>query len=332
MILKKCHVMLAAAVSVTVLGVPAGAADNLPPAKEKSSSKPTAVDTKDMALIPAGNFTMGSDKEDASQQGKEFGNTKPWYLDEHPQHKATVKAFYLDKFEVTNEQYRTFVQKTGHAPPDPWIGSGYIVSLKKDKLQKLTVEQLRNAATKIFRLDIDTRAMQAPELLAAIDQRLTAMGKLPVTEVNWYDAAAYCRGNGKRLPTETEWEKAARGETGQEFPWGNEWSPNMSNTGNQSWDDGVAPVGSYQNDKSPYGIFDMAGNVSEWVDDWYMAYDGATYVSEDFGKKYKVVRGAGWGGEGHYAISLFQRSAYRYYREPDATYNDIGFRCAIDAR
>lgn len=332
MLRKKSRGNVFVVFTFTCLTIPVFAAAGVPTPVDKHDARPTAVDTKTMALIPAGNFTMGSDKEDDSQQGKEFGNTKPWYLDEHPQHKTMVKAFYLDKFEVTNEQYRTFVQKTGHAPPDPWIGSGYIVSLKKDKLQKLTVDQLRNAATKVFRLDLDTRTMQAPELLAAIDQRLNAMGKLPVTEINWYDAAAYCRANGKRLPTETEWEKAARGETGQEFPWGNDWAPNMSNTGNQSWDDGVAPVGSYQNDKSPYGIFDMAGNVSEWVDDWYLPYAGATYVSEDFGKKYKVVRGAGWGGEGHYAISLFQRSAYRYYREPDATYNDIGFRCAVDAR
>ena len=79
-----------------------------------------------------------------------------------------------------------------------------------------------------------------------------------------------------------------------------------------------------------YGLYDMAGNVMEWVQDWYQAYPGSAYASEAYGKTYKVVRGGGWGGLGHYALAQFYRAAYRLYMRPDALFTDIGFRCAKD--
>jgi len=87
------------------------------------------------------------------------------------------------------------------------------------------------------------------------------------------------------------------------------------------------PVGSYEGDRSPYGVFDLAGNVTEWVADWYEAYPDSDYDSKLFGHTSRVGRGAAWGGSGHYALHLFQRGAYRHNLDPLMTYNDVGFRC-----
>ena len=283
---------------------------------------------EDMVLIPVGPFLMGSDKLPNKDESTGVGTIKPWYLDEHPSHKVTLQNYFIDRFEVTNAQYQKFVVATGHTPPILWGENGYLLSLRMSALSRLDIDRLRRLAVKTFRLDMDTRTMDKKALLDAVDKRLFYIDKEPVTDVSWHDAEAYCAWAGKRLPSEAEWEKAARGENGSEFPWGEKWAPGKSNTGEEVWDDGVAPVGSYQTDKSPYGVLDMAGNVSEWVADWYEPYPGATYQSEAFGKKFKVLRGAAWGREGHYAMHQFQRGAYRFYLDPNSILEDVGFRCA----
>ena len=282
----------------------------------------------DMVQIPAGGFIMGSDKVDDKKKSEGFGNVKPWYVDEHPQHKDSTVAYSIDKYEVTNGLYRDFVKSAEYSPPTHWIENGYILSMKFERVKELETDRLRKLVAKVFKIDIDTRKLNKAQLLAAIKKRLAILDSLPVVYVNWYDANAYCKHVGKRLPTEKEWEKAARGETGKEFTWGNKWQVSMSNTGDEEWDDGVAPVGSYKTDMSDYKVFDLAGNVSEWVDDWYHAYPGSDYQSKDFGKTFKVIRGAAWGREGHYAISLFQRGAYRFDLVPTSAHADLGFRCA----
>lgn len=301
-----------------------------PPSTSRAPVAAPAPQIEGMVLVPAGAFVMGSEKVDEEGLQARYGFTTTLYANERPEHRVTLDAFYIDVFEVTNAEYKRFVSETGHPEPAEWVQNAYNVS--DGKLEGAHVNNLRWIATDYFGLEYDTSAMSREELLAGILAVQRARDRLPVTAVTWHDADAYCRWRGKRLPTEAEWEKAARGTDGLEFPWGNEWEHGRANSGDQmEGEESLAPVGAFSGDVSPWGVHDLGGNVSEWVADWYLPYDGSDYWEDDYGRQHKVVRGGG-AGLGHYALSVFFRGARRGHAPPETASTDVGFRCAMSSR
>lgn len=254
----------------------------------------------DMVFIPAGWFVMGSSADPATL-GFEVS------ADELPAHRVFSKAFWIDRYEVTEEQYYQYLQKTGSKKyPGYWPEAG--------------------------------RADRYP----------SGYGNYPVSDVDWYDAKEYCAWIGKRLPTEIEWEKAARGPEGRKWPWGDAFAKGNANTRETSemWaappgqKPGIgwkAPVGSHPDDVSVYGVFDMAGNVQEWTASTYTSYPGnkVRRVEEGEGERFRVLRGGSY-----LASSAFSRAPYRLAvlptigpSEDDGWHSDYtyGIRCAKDS-
>jgi formylglycine-generating enzyme required for sulfatase activity len=174
-----------------------------PTVADSAAAVPSADPLEDMLLVPAGEFLMGS--RDADSQAES---------NEKPQRTLSLPAFYIDQFEVTNIQYKRFVDDTGYPAPPSWKDGNY--------------------------------ADEADFY--------------PVVEVTWWDATAYARWAGKRLPTEAEWEKAARGTDGRRYPWGNHYNSHLANTGRY-----FVPANANIEAASPCGAVNMAGNAAEWT-------------------------------------------------------------------
>nr|HID12875.1 formylglycine-generating enzyme family protein [Anaerolineae bacterium] len=213
--------------------------------------------------------------------------------DEQPVRRVYLKAFYIDQYPVTNAQYAQFLNAV---EADLCEGHICLDTQTENPDSHILYQQGRYAVEPGYE-------------------------RHPVTNVSWYGAQAYCRYYGKRLPTEAEWEKAARGTDGQAYPWGDSFDPHRLNSDYRVGD--TTPVGNYPAGVSPCGAYDMAGNVWEWVADWYQAYPGSPYRSPFFGEKYKVVRGGSWNHPGSDA-----RTTRRDIAHPDRRIHVVGFRCA----
>lgn len=228
-----------------------------------------------MVTIPEGRFIRGS--------GMEAGRA-----DERPRRTIYLEAFMIDKYEVSNAQYLSFIAATGHKEPFNVYGTGSLFNV-------------------------------------------TGIGNVPVVQVTWHDAADYCQWVGKRLPTEAEWEKAARGTDGRAYPWGDKAPSSRHVNFNRAWAElgTLLPAGSLPDGASPYGVHDMSGNAREWVQDWY----AKEYyrIAPDQNPKgpetglLKVIRGGSW-----HSFDSDIRAAARGKGGFALKTHGTGFRCARD--
>jgi formylglycine-generating enzyme required for sulfatase activity len=248
---------------------------------------------KGMVRVPAGPFVMGTAQVDEDQDAVSLGLPEPWFADERPARTVTLPTFYIDRTEVTNRAYGTYIAAHPEASaPDDW------------------------------------------------SRRQVPPGKEdhPVAYVTWHHADHFCRWLEKRLPTEAEWEKAARGPDGLAYPWGNAFDRRKANVSKGPFDRGkTQPVGSHPDGASPYGALDMIGNVWEWVEDDYGPYPGNDTGVEAFHGGFKAMRGLSFEAVGHFppptygeVVAKSARAAFRGYDQPAARLRDVGFRCAKD--
>ncbi|OQD46163.1 hypothetical protein BIY37_04905 [Candidatus Brocadia sapporoensis] len=281
-----------------------------------------------MILIAEGLFFMGSTKQDITNLLELDHNIEAERLEnEIPQHKVYLNAYLIDKYPVTNAQYKKFIESGGYMQKTFWSDDGwqYIVQAKP---------------------------LENNELDGAFHDQADC----PVVNISWYEAEAFASWAGKRLPTEAEWEKAARGTDGRIYPWGNEFDKTRLNCAEAKIEKPTA-VTKYPQGQSIYGCFDMAGNVWEWTADWYDSQyyrytsdknpQGPTMAEKNpyFGRPEevgisiydlkpsptskalsgcKVLRGGSWNGSGIVHI----RCSNRDYDEPTYKNDTIGFRCA----
>ena len=264
------------------------------------------VERDGMVLINGGRFIMGDDNEMPS---------------EAPAHEVVVKSFWMDRHEVTVAEFALFVSATGYKTDAERFGWSNAFNLKDGQWQKT------EGAT--------WRQPDGPQSIA--------VGNEPVCQVSWNDAAAYAKWAGKRLPTEAEWECAARGGLARKkYSWGDDLRPNgkpVANWWQGSFPDrntsedgftGRAPVESFP--PNGYGLHDMIGNVWEWCADWY-ASDGYVNSTHDDPKgpelgSERVIRGGSWMCAENFCSNY--RVAARSYATPDSGMNNLGFRCVRD--
>ena len=246
-------------------------------------------DTKEnMIFIPEGSFTMGF----------KIDNDHVWGdMDEEPVHQVTLSSYWIDKYEVTSSNFSKFLNEN------------------------------KNEAHRFIEI--------TPSVTVRFDDNVyqprKGLENYPVNRVSWFGADAYCKWKEKRLPTEAEWEKAARGTDQRIFPWGNEFPDNSRVTFRRKFSEKgfqvMEPVEGMKNGISPFRVHQMAGNVWEWVSDWF---DATAYQDEnridpkgpESGIS-KVLRGGNW-----YYKAYYMRTTYRFNERPDIFKVWQGFRCA----
>jgi formylglycine-generating enzyme required for sulfatase activity/CHAT domain-containing protein len=265
---------------------PAGATPNVPPT---GGTRVWEQDGSVKVYVPAGEFLMGStDADDYAVP------------DEKPQHTVTLDAFWIDRTEVTNAQYARFLNVLGGHKGE-CRGRDCIETKSEDDSSHILLQ----------------------------DGQYVVEGGYedhPVIDVSWYGAQAYCEWAGARLPTEAEWEKAARGTDGRRFPWGDR-APDCNQAQTSDCGRQTVPVGSKVDGASPYGVLGMAGNAEEWVADWYDAdYYASSPEQNPQGPgrgTYRVLRGDSFHG---YWMTV--RAAARGRNVPSYGFDSYGFRCA----
>lgn len=246
-----------------------------------------------MMYVPQGPFTMGIAADEAMTECIKFREEcdLSWFADQGPPHLVDLNAYWMDQTEVTNAMYALCVN-AGVCSPPRQNGSNRVEDYYEN-------EQYAD---------------------------------YPVVFITWKQADAYCEWAGARLPTEAEWEKAARGADGRLYPWGNS-APACSLTNfnpfiEDTCKDDTSAVRDYPGGQSPYQIFNLAGNVAEWVMDWYDPnYYSNSPASNPQGPSdgfTKILRGGSW-----FYDEEFARSTYRYKQDPRYYYSFTGFRCAL---
>ncbi|CAG7635244.1 formylglycine-generating enzyme family protein [Paenibacillus allorhizosphaerae] len=283
---------------------------------------------EDMILLPGGSFLMGTnDREGFPADG------------EGPVRTVTLRPFYIDPCTVTNEEFAQFVQATGFVTEAERFGWSFVFHLFVSEETKSTTSNAAMQTPWWYVVNgADWRHPEGPD--SGIEDRLDH----PVIHVSWNDAAAYCAWAGKRLPTEAEWEFAARGGLVQKrYPWGDElkqggehhcniWQGKFPDKNNQSDGyAGTAPVRTYG--PNGYGLYQTAGNVWEWCSDWFHpSYHVHATKENPAGPPSgdsRVLRGGSY--LCHKSYCNRYRVAARSKNTPDSSTGNIGFRCAADA-
>jgi serine/threonine-protein kinase len=267
----------------------------------------SSKDGMTLLYVPAGDFLLGS--ADTDPDARE---------DEKPQQTIYLDAFWMDRTEVTVAQFRKFAETSGYVTDAEREGGGLVYSPNE--------------------VNVKSAYWQLPQGSGAPE----ATGRQPVTQVTWNDAKTYCEWAGRRLPTESEWDKAARGSQGSLYPWGNTFDPARLNFCDRScgapwrltaYDDTfsrVSSVGLYPSGASPYNLLDVAGNVWEWVNDYYdfrgyYRFPTANPPGLEIGDQ-RVARGGSW-----IDTPDRLRASARLPLNPRVRSNVTGFRCAVSA-
>jgi sulfatase modifying factor 1 len=280
--------------------------------------------------LPAGELAMGTSEETLDTIAGCQHLPRSWFGDEAPVHTVCVDAFAIDRHPVTNAQYSAFAAATGYRTVAEEHGFGLVYG--ETFWQEVTGACWRQPA--------------GPGKVTAAERH-----DHPVVHIAWPDAMAYCAWAGLRLPSEAEWEYAARGSSGQRmWPWGDAWDPARCNsaetTGSAPIGDmagwrtwwagyrsthavpGTSPVGAHPAGTSPFGVSDLSGNVQEWTASSYLPYDPDASYGDLYTRiagRYRVIRGGSWM---HYRWQT--RCAERIAADPLYSNFSIGFRCAAD--